>query len=89
MEFSRNFKFLMDVSKSLILVDFSGIPRLVEFSKFLKCKIDISKNLRLINLSGFSKFQFRVKVVYYKTFLLAIWGNKQKFKVIPINNYFV
>ena len=49
---------------------------LVEFSKFLRRKVDINKNLKLINFSGFSIFQFKIKVVYYKIFLLIIKGNK-------------
>ena len=64
---------LTDVSGYLILVKFSGIVRSVKSSRFLRYKIDINKNLRL---SKFFKFQFRVKVVHYKTFLLAIGGSK-------------
>ena len=57
-------------------MDFSGIPRLVESSEFLKYRVDISGNLRLINLSGFPKFQFRIRVVYYKAFLFIMGGSK-------------
>ena len=56
MGFSRNFKFLMGVSGSLILVEFGKVPRLVEFSKFLRYRVDISRNLKLIDLSKFPKF---------------------------------
>ena len=49
---------------------------LVEFSGFLKHKVDISGNLRLIDFSEFLKFQFRVRMVRYKIFLLAIRGGK-------------
>ena len=72
----RYFRSLVDVIKYLILVEFSGIIKLVEFSKFLKCRVDISGNLRLIDLSGFLKFQFRVRAVSYKVFLFAIEGGK-------------
>ena len=54
-------------------MEFSRIVRLVEFSKFLRCKVNISGNLRL---SKFFKFQFRVRAVYYKAFLLIIGGSK-------------
>ena len=64
---------LMDTSGYLILVEFSRIVRSVEFNRFLKYRVDISRNLRL---SRFFKFQFRVKVVHYKTFLLATGGGK-------------
>ena len=64
---------LMDASGYLVLVEFGRIIKSVEFSKFLKCGVDISGNLRL---SGFFKFQFRVKVVYYRAFLLATGGGK-------------
>ena len=48
----------------------------MESGGFLKCRVDISKNLRLMDLSRFLKFQFRVKVVSYRAFLLAIGGGK-------------
>ena len=83
MGFSGYFKFLIDVgrySKSLInisgylvLVEFSGIVKSVKSSGFLKYRVDISENLRL---SGFLKFWFKVRVVYYRAFLLAIGGSK-------------
>ena len=85
----RYFRSLVDIVRYLILVEFSRIIRLVESSGFLKCRIDISRNLRLMDLSGFPKFQFRVRVVSYKAFLLATGGSKQKLKVILINNYLV
>ena len=89
MGFNRNFKFLISVSGSLTLVKFSRVSRLVKSNKFLRRGVDISKNLRLIDFSKFSKFQFRVRAVYYKAFLLIIRGSKQKLKVILINNHFV
>ena len=52
---------------------FSGIIKLIKFSRFLRYKVDINRNLRL---SRFFKFWFRVKVVYYKAFLLATGGGK-------------
>ena len=76
MEFSRNFKSLMDISGNFTLIKFGGIPRLVEFSRFLERRVDISGNLRLMDFSGFPKFQFGVRVVCYKTFLLIIKGGK-------------
>ena len=51
MGFSRNFRFLTDINRSLILVDFSGILRLVEFSRFFRRGVDTSGNL-----SRFSRF---------------------------------
>ena len=54
-------------------MEFSGIIQSVKSSRFLRYKIDINKNLRL---SKFFKFQFRVKVVHYKTFLLTTGGSK-------------
>ena len=50
-------KSLIDASEYLILVEFSGIVKLIDFS-------------------GFFKFQFRVRAVYYKAFLLVIGGGK-------------
>ena len=76
MEFSGNFRSLIDVSGNFILIKFSGIPKLVEFSRFLRHRVDVSGNFKLINFSGFPKFQFKVKVVYYQIFLLAIRGGK-------------
>ena len=70
------FKSLMDIIRYLILVKFSGIIRLMESGKFLKYRVDISGNLRLMDLSGFFKFQFRVKVVSYRVFLLTMGGGK-------------
>ena len=61
-------------------MEFSRILRLVEFSKFFRHRVDNSGNLRV---------QFGVRVIYYKAFLLAIRGSKQKLKIIPINNYFI
>ena len=72
-DISRYFRSLIDASGYFILVKFSGIVRLMESSRFLRCGVDIGGNLKL---SRFLKFQFRVKVVYYKAFLLIIEGSK-------------
>ena len=66
----------MNISRNLISVKFSKIPRLVESGGFFRYRVDISRNLRLIDLSGFPKFRFRIRAVFYKTFLLAIGGGK-------------
>ena len=79
----------MDVIGNFTLIEFSGIPELVKSSKFLRHRVDINGNLRLINFSKFFKFQFRVRMVYYKTFLLIIRGGKQKLNVILINNHLI
>jgi hypothetical protein len=57
-------------------VEFSRILRLVESSGFLRYKIDISGNPRLVDLGGFPRFQFRVRVVRCKVFLLITGGSK-------------
>ena len=57
----------MDVDGySRSLADVGGYLVLVEFGGIV----------RLVNLSGFPKFQFRVRVVYYRAFLLAMGGGK-------------
>ena len=66
----------MDVSGNFILIEFGGIPRLVKFNKFLRHRVDIGGNLKLINFSRFLKFQFRVRMVCCRTFLLIIRGGK-------------
>ena len=66
----------MDVSRNFILIEFSGIPRLVKSNKFLRYRVDINRNLKLMDFSRFFKFQFGVKMVRYKTFLLIIRGGK-------------
>ena len=60
----------MDISRNLTSVEVSRIPRLVESGGFLRRRVDISGNLRLMDFSGFPRFQFRVRVVYYRVFLL-------------------
>ena len=67
---------MVDVNGNFMLIKFGRIPRLVESNKFLKHRVDISRNLRLIDFSGFLRFQFRVRIVCYRTFLLTIRGGK-------------
>ena len=55
---------------------FGRIVKLIKSSGFLRYGVNINKNLRLIDLSKFFKFRFRVRVVYYKAFLLVIGGGK-------------
>ena len=57
-------------------MDISGILMLVEFGKFLRRRVDTDGNLRLVNPSGFFRFQFGVRVIYYRVFLLIIRGSK-------------
>ena len=45
----------MDISRNLTLVEFSGIPRLVESGRFLRY-VYISRNFRLVGPSRFSRF---------------------------------
>ena len=89
MELSKKFRSLMDVSGKFILIKFSRIPGLVKSKKILRHRVDMGGNLRLMDFSGFPKFQFRVRMVRCRTFLLIIRGSKQKLKVILINNYFI
>ena len=84
MGFSGYFKFLIDISGYFrSLVDISGYFRSlmdasrylvsVKFGGIIRYRVDISRNLRL---SGFPKFQFRVKVIHYRAFLLVMGGGK-------------
>ena len=57
----------MGISGIFILVEFGGILRLVESGGFLRYRVNISRN---------SKFQFGVRVIHYKTFLLITGGGK-------------
>ena len=56
MEISRIFRSLVDVSRNLIFIEFSGILKSIESSGFLRHGVDISRNLRLVNFSKFSRF---------------------------------
>ena len=53
MWFSIIFRFLVDVSGNLILVEFSRILKLVELGGLLKYRVDISRNFRLVDSSRF------------------------------------
>ena len=57
-------------------MEFSGILRLVKSNKFLRYGVDISRNLRLMDFSRFFKFQFGVRMVHYRIFLLTMRGGK-------------
>ena len=46
----------MDVSRILILVEFSRILRLVELGRLFGYRVDVGKNFRLVDPSGFFKF---------------------------------
>jgi len=66
MEFSRVFGSLVDINRilrrrvgisgNLTLVEFSGIPRLVESGRFLRYKVNSYRNFRLVDSSRFFKF---------------------------------
>ena len=73
MDVGGYFRSLVDVSRYLVLVEFSGIVRSVKSSKFLRYRVDFGGNLRL---SRFFKFWFKIKAVHYRAFLLAIRGSK-------------
>ena len=66
----------MDISRNFTLMEFGRIPKLVKSNRFLRHRVDISRNFRLMDFSGFLRFQFRVKMVRYRTFLLIIRGGK-------------
>ena len=66
----------MDVGGYSVLVEFSGIPGLVESSRFLKCRVGFGGNLRLVDFNRFFKFLFKVKTTNYKAFLLTAEGSK-------------
>jgi hypothetical protein len=46
----------VDISRTFVLVEFSGILKLVESSGLLRYRVDISRNLRLVDLGGFPRF---------------------------------
>ena len=50
------FRSLMDISRNLISVEFSGISKLVKSGRFLRQKMDISGNLRLMDPGKFPRF---------------------------------
>ena len=55
MDFSRISRSLVDIGRNLTLVEFGGIPRLVELGGFLGYAY-VSRNFRLVGPSGFSRF---------------------------------
>ena len=55
-ESSGFLRYRVDISRSLIFIEFDRLPRLVESSRFLRYRIEISRNLRLVDLNGFSRF---------------------------------
>jgi len=46
----------VDVGGILILVEFSGILRLVELGRLFGYRVDVGGNFRLVDLSGFFRF---------------------------------
>jgi len=46
----------VDVGGNLILVEFSGILRLVELGRLFRYRVEISRNFRLVDPSGFFRF---------------------------------
>jgi hypothetical protein len=46
----------MGVSGILILVEFSGIPMLVESGRILRRRVDIGRNLKLVDFGRFPRF---------------------------------
>ena len=48
--------FLIDISRSLISVEFSRIPGLVELDRLLRYRVDISRKFRLVDPSRFFRF---------------------------------
>ena len=88
MDFSGISRSLVDISGNLILVEFGGIPGLVESGRFLGY-IYISRNFRLVGSSRFSRFRYSVYIVNYKALLPIAGGGKYKLKVILINSYLI
>ena len=54
--FNRSFRFLVDINRGLISVEFSRIPRLVESSRIFGYRVGVSGNLKLVGSSRFLKF---------------------------------
>jgi len=66
----------MDIGGNLTLVEFGGIPGLVESGRFFRRRVDISGNLRLMDFSRFPRFKFGVRTVRCKALPLAMGGGK-------------
>ena len=77
MGFSGYFRFLIDVSRYFrSLIDVGGYSRsLTDANRYL-ILVEFSRIIRLVDLSKFLKFQFRVRVVFYRAFLLTMGGGK-------------
>ena len=56
MRFNRSFRFLVDINRGLISVEFSRIPRLVESGKIFEYRVGVGRNLRLVGFSRFLRF---------------------------------
>jgi len=54
--FSGIFRSLMDIGGNLTLVEFGGIPRLVESSRFFRRGVDSRRNFRLVDPGKFFRF---------------------------------
>ena len=78
----------MDIGGNLTLVEFGGIPRLVELGGFL-VYVYVSRNFRLVGPSRFSRFRYGICAVSYKALLPIAGGGKYKLKVILINSYLI
>ena len=46
----------MGIGRNLTLVEFSGIPGLVESGGFLRYRVDSCRNFRLVDRGGFFRF---------------------------------
>jgi len=46
----------VDISGNLILVEFSGILKLVELGRLFRYRVDVSRNFRLVDPSRFIRF---------------------------------
>ena len=88
MDFGGISRSLVDIGRNLILVEFSGIPRLVESGGFLGYAY-VSRNFRLVGPSRFSRFRYSIYTVSYKALLPIAGGGKYKLKVILINSYLI
>ena len=76
MGFNKNFRFLINISGNLALVEFGGIFWLIESGRFLRCGVDFNGNFGLVGLSRFPRLWFRVRMTCYRAFLFAMGGSK-------------
>ena len=56
MDISRILRRRVGIGRNLILVGFSGIPRLVESGRFLGYKVDSYGNFKLVDPGRFFRF---------------------------------